>query len=364
MKFFYTILGARPQFIKAKALSACLANPDTQFGDVQERIVHTGQHFDANMSDVFFSELQLPTPHVHLGIAGGNHGDMTARMLIALENLFIADRPDAVLVYGDTNSTLAGALAASKLHIPLLHVEAGLRSFNMQMPEEINRILTDKMAARLYCPTETAVQNLASEGQRKGVMNTGDVMYDVAIAMADRSKSECRILQRLQLTGEDFILSTIHRAENTDTREILSEILQGLAKIAETHKMVLPLHPRTRNKIAEFNLSSCLKSIKVIDPVSYLDMIALESGAQTIITDSGGVQKEAYFFGTPCLTIRDQTEWTETINSGWNTLVAADKEAITTAFNNLVLPPARPSLYGDGNAAHKIASDLISFIRD
>lgn len=330
-----TVVGARPQFVKAAALSRAFAGDDR----FCERIVHTGQHFDANMSDRFFNELAIPAPAHNLRIAGGGHGEMTGRMVIGIEELLLAERPDAVLVYGDTNSTFAAALAAVKLHIPVVHVEAGLRSHNRRMPEEINRVLTDHASDLLLCPTHLAVENLASEGIRDGVHHVGDVMYDATLFAGEHAQEASRILNHLSLEAGHFVLATVHRAENTDDPTKLAAVIAELERQAETHRVILPLHPRTAAALARYNLP--LRKVETIDPVGYLDMHAMMAAAALVVTDSGGVQKEAYFHGVPCLTLREETEWVETIDAGWNRLWTHDDYR-----------PRRPiSDYGDGNAA-------------
>lgn len=352
----FTILGARPQFIKAATLSRAL-----RAKNIEEIIVHTGQHFDSNMSEVFFTQMEIPFPNYNLGLGGLEHGAMTGRMLEAIEVLLKKDRPDWVLVYGDTNSTLAGALAAVKLQIPVAHVEAGLRSFNMVMPEEINRILTDRVSSLLFCPTKIAVDNLTSEGIKAGVYNVGDVMYDAALFYQAKAKKQSKCLQLLDLSEKNYGLATCHRAENTDDRLKLSEILTALAKVAEEMPLVFPLHPRTRKLITQYGLAGLLGRIKVVDPLPYIDMVALEQSARVIFTDSGGIQKEAFFYNIPCITMRDQTEWLETVTLSGNQLVGASSEKILTAFANTfeknLIKDIKP--YGDGTAAEKIASILI-----
>jgi UDP-GlcNAc3NAcA epimerase len=306
-----TVVGARPQFIKAAAISRVIR--DDYAGKIEEVLVHTGQHYDENMSKVFFEELDIPQPRYNLEISGGQHGAMTGRMLEAVENVLLQEKPDWVLIYGDTNSTLAGALAAAKLHIPVAHVEAGLRSFNMRMPEEINRILADRVSSLLFCPTETAVNNLKLEGVSQGVHNVGDVMYDVALFYRDRARQQSRVLQTLGVSSGGFALATCHRAENTDDPQRLGEILSALAEVAGQMPLVLPLHPRTRKLVGEYGLSQHLKALIVTEPLPFLDMVALEQAARIILTDSGGVQKEAFFYGVPCITMRDETEWVETV---------------------------------------------------
>lgn len=355
-----TVVGARPQFIKAAAVSRVVR--DKYQGKVEETLVHTGQHYDENMSKVFFDDLGIPAPAYNLEIAGGNHGAMTGRMLVAIEEVLLKEKPDAVLIYGDTNSTLAGALAASKLHIPVAHVEAGLRSFNMRMPEEINRIVSDRVSKWLFCPTSTAVKNLKNEGITEGVSNIGDVMYDVALYYRDVAKSRSTILESLGLQDLGFILATCHRAENTDDSAKLKEIVTALAKLSVDLPVVFPVHPRTRKLLSDYNLDSHLQNLTMVEPLSFLDMVALEQAAKLILTDSGGVQKEAFFYGVPCVTMRDETEWVETVELGLNCLTGASAEKIVTAakryFNgHTVSIDIKP--YGDGNAAEKIVAALI-----
>lgn len=352
-----TIVGARPQFIKAAAVSReILKHP----GRIQEVMVHTGQHYDPNMSQVFFEELEIPAPHYNLEISGGTHGAMTGRMLEGIERILLEEKPDWVLIYGDTNSTLAGALAAAKLHIPVAHVEAGLRSFNMKMPEEINRILSDRVSTLLLCPTEVAVENLAREGITQGVHNVGDVMYDVALHYRERARNNSRILERLGISEKGFALATCHRAENTDDRGRLDSIFTALARIARDMPVVLPLHPRTRKLLRQFGLERKLESLIVVEPLPFLDMVALEQGAKVILTDSGGVQKEAFFYQVPCITMRDETEWMETVETGWNRIVGASLELILEAYDNLksgeIIPGKQP--YGIGNSSLLILSKL------
>ena len=353
-----TIVGARPQFIKAAAISRVLRSQYAS--QVQEILVHTGQHFDENMSNVFFDELDIPAPKYNLEISGGNHGAMTGRMLEAVENVLLVERPDWVMIYGDTNSTLAGALAAAKLHLPVAHVEAGLRSFNMRMPEEINRILADRLSTQLFCPTQIAVDNLKSEGVTKGVHNVGDVMYDVALFYRDRARQQSQVLVHLGLKPWGFALATCHRAENTDDPQRLRAILGALAEIARQLPMVLPLHPRTRKVIADNGLEGALGKITVVDPLSFLDMVCLEQFSKVVLTDSGGVQKEAFFYGVPCITMRDETEWTETVDLGWNTLVGADERRIVEAALSAATPYGSQGLpYGDGRASEAIIGKIL-----
>lgn len=401
-----TIIGARPQFIKASAVSRAFAgSPGTT-----EVLIHTGQHYDSNMSAVFFQELEIPAPQYNLGIGSGSHGEQTGRQLAAIEQVLLQEKPDWVLVYGDTNSTLAGALAAAKLHIPIAHVEAGLRSFNKAMPEEINRILTDHCSDLLFAPTTTAVENLRREGiprileplsagsedpgyksapleavgrvpsrgrlpafrvaaETPGIQGTqvhevGDVMYDVALHYAEQARTKSTILADLHLTPKRFILATIHRAANTDDPQCLRVILEALQTCSETMPVVFPVHPRTRHKletISTFNFQlSNFPQLRLVDPVGYLDMVTLEKNAAVIATDSGGVQKEAFFYGVPCVTLRAETEWVELLETGWNRLCPPTSAeairdtilaAIGTRGNDL-----KP--YGDGKASEKIATVL------
>jgi len=355
-----TVVGARPQFIKAAAVSRVINMHHSS--TINELIVHTGQHFDENMSKVFFDELEIPAPQYNLEISGGSHGLMTGRMLEAIEGVIVQEKPDYLLVYGDTNSTLAGALAAAKLHVPVAHVEAGLRSFNMRMPEEINRILTDRVSTLLFCPTETAVKNLSNEGVSAGVYNAGDVMYDVALYYKQQAQERSKILQALGLRKGSFVLATCHRAENTDNPERLEQILGALSGIAKILQVVLSLHPRTRKLINTYALSNLLDNLIVTEPLAFLDMTALEQSAKIICTDSGGVQKEAFFYQVPCITMRDETEWVETVNLGWNKLTGANSEKIQDVFEGyLVSMPSIVSYapYGQGEAAKNIVNQIL-----
>lgn len=342
MRKILTVVGARPQFIKAAAVSRAIANST----NLTEVMIHTGQHFDAGMSDVFFDELDINPPKHRLDIHGGGHGDMTGRMLSAIEPIMIAEKPDWVVVYGDTNSTLAGALVAAKLHIPIAHVEAGLRSFNRRMPEEINRVLTDHVSALQFCPTKQAIENLSLEGIRAGVHHVGDVMYDATMFATKQATSRSSILSELSIASGHYALATVHRAENTDSPEKLREIVDYLKNESSRRVVVLPLHPRTRQSVDRAGLS--MDGLKVIDPVGYLDMATLLAGAASVFTDSGGVQKEAYFHRVPCTTLRDETEWIETVTHGWNRLW---KGADFVARREI-------DEYGDGHASHRIAEIL------
>ncbi len=341
-----TVVGARPQFIKAAPVSQELRKVAT------EVLVHTGQHFDANMSDVFFEELRIPKPDYHLGIGGGSHGAMTGAMLAKLEEVIQREKPDWVLVYGDTNSTMAGGLAAAKLHVPVAHVEAGLRSFNRQMPEEINRVLTDHLSTLLFAPTDTAVRHLSNEGITEGVHQVGDVMYDATLMFKPRAEERLDRLDALGLMPGGFALATVHRAENTDDPQRLGAILSALGELSLP--VVWPMHPRTRKQLHAFGLT-LPEHIRMVEPVGYLDMLLLESRARVILTDSGGVQKEACFLRVPCLTLRDETEWTETVSAGWNVLVDADPARIAEAMRTLGSPAEPLRAFGDGQAAARIA---------
>jgi UDP-GlcNAc3NAcA epimerase len=343
-----TVVGARPQFIKSAAVSRLLRDKNTEI------MIHTGQHYDENMSDVFFQELDIPVPDYNLGVGSGSHGVQTGDMLVKIEKVLLQEKPDQVLVYGDTNSTLAGALAAAKLHLPVAHVEAGLRSFNRAMPEEINRILTDHLSDMLFCPSELAVQNLAKEGIASGVHMVGDVMADTLLYAAERASQSTTILEGLGLMPGKYLLATVHRAENTDHPKRLREILRAFAAIQES--VIFPIHPRTRQRINDQGVQDILdgSQVKLIEPLGYLDMVRLEGSARMILTDSGGIQKEAYWLKVPCITLRDETEWIETVENGWNCLVGTDSEKIIQKVKSFHPPMSHPMLYGDGRAAKKI----------
>lgn len=353
-----TVLGARPQFIKASVVSNAIAQAD----GLSEVLIHTGQHFDANMSDVFFAELGMAKPAYQLEIHGGGHGSMTGRMLSSVETVLLEEKPDIVLVYGDTNSTLAGALAAVKLHIPVAHVEAGLRSFNMRMPEEINRILTDRVASWLFAPTAAAMQHLVTGGAESDRIHlVGDVMYDVALYHGARVTPDGGLLKQLDLWPLSYVLATVHRAENTDNLEKLTSIVDALEATARTMRVVWPLHPRTRGVLKQTGrLERLSDNLTLMDPIGYLDMVQLEKYAALIATDSGGVQKEAFFFGVPCVTLRDETEWTELVASGWNRLVPPfSGDEIRSAIEGALGSKGQAiAPYGDGMAAEKIVSCL------
>lgn len=356
-----TIVGARPQFIKAAAVSREIAGRS----GIEEIIVHTGQHFDRNMSDVFFKEMQIPTPHYFLDINSVSHGAMTGRMLERIEEVLLKEQPDIVLVYGDTNTTLAGALAAKKKHIKVVHVEAGLRSFNMKMPEEVNRVLTDRISDVLCCPTDNAVQNLQREGFDRfpcTIAKTGDVMLDAALYYSGYSSSRSTIIDRLNLQKRDFILCTIHREENTNDLARLSFILSALNAISKTIAIVLPLHPRTAKLIDQHKIEM---DFQPLDPVGYFDMLELLKKTRLVMTDSGGLQKEAYFFAKPCVTLRDESEWVELVQGGYNMLAGADRKRIQECFSTMISRTMAfdPALYGN-NAASRTIVDILLHMRD
>jgi len=338
-----TIVGARPQFIKAAAVSRALRPRH------REVLVHTGQHYDYSMSGVFFDGLELPAPDVNLGVGSGLHGAQTGSMLAGIEGILLAERPDWVLVYGDTNSTLAGALAASKLHLPVAHVEAGLRSFNRSMPEEINRVVADHLSDRLLCPSQTAVDNLAREGISRNVHLVGDVMLDVLNWARQRAAPQGpAILKRLGLEERRYVLATVHRSENTDQATRLSGIMDALNAIPEP--VLFPVHPRARKALAAAGLAA-KPHVRLIEPLGYFEMLVVANSARLILTDSGGVQKEAYWLGVPCVTLREETEWVETVEAGWNVLVGSNPEKILNAVRSVAPPACRPALYGDGQVA-------------
>ena len=344
-----TVVGARPQFIKAAPVSSAIAaNPDP----LEEILVHTGQHFDTEMSEVFFAELGIPQPHYHLGIHGGGHGAMTGRMLAAIEEVILESKPKLVLVYGDTNSTLAGALAAAKLHLPVAHVEAGLRSFNRRMPEEINRVLTDHVSELLFCPTAASVANLTREGIVRGVHQLGDVMYDATLMMMGLANSRSQILDQLGLRPKRYAVATVHRAENTDDPARLAAVLDHLRKMAREMPVVFPLHPRTR--AAACRAGQVLDGLTTTPPLGYLDMLRLTANAALVLTDSGGLQKEAYFHRVPCVTLRDETEWVETLACGWNRLWTDPEYA----------PRREIAEFGNGDAAPRIVGVLKSYLSE
>ncbi|HEY8172218.1 MAG TPA: UDP-N-acetylglucosamine 2-epimerase (non-hydrolyzing) [Dehalococcoidia bacterium] len=345
----FTVVGARPQFIKAAAFSSAIRR------NHQEILVHTGQHYDAQMSDVFFDELDLPKPDHHLGVGSASHAAQTAQMLERLEPLMIDAAPDAVVIFGDTNSTLAGAFAAAKLHLPVAHVEAGLRSYVRDMPEEINRVVADHVSTHLFAPTQSAADNLAREGITHGVTVTGDIMYDALLRHAPIAAERSQLLRDHVLERGGFALATVHRANNTDDPERLRAIIHALSRLGEA--VVLPLHPRTRASMIAHGIKASAH-VRIIDPVGYLDMLALEQAARVVLTDSGGVQKEAYLLAVPCVTLRDETEWLETLDGGWNVLAGADPERILAAArrDRPSTPPA--SVFGDGHAAERMVTAL------
>jgi len=344
-----SIVGARPQFIKAAPVSRVLRQT------CQEILVHTGQHYDHGMSQVFFDELDIPEPDVNLGIGSGSHGRQTGEMLAGIEDVLLAEKPDWTLVYGDTNSTLAGALAAVKLHVPVAHVEAGLRSFNRAMPEEINRVLTDHVSDLLFCPTETAARNLATEGIDRGVHLVGDVMYDAMLHNARVAQERSRALDAMRVRPGEYLLLTVHRPRNTDNLERLGAILGALGGAGQP--VVFLVHPRTHKMLSSLD-GKVPGNVFLEQPAGYLDMLMLERHARLILTDSGGVQKEAYWFGVPCITLREETEWVETVKAGWNLLAGADRDLIIEAIGSFAPPVERPPLFGDGRAAERIVSLL------
>ncbi len=350
-----TIIGARPQFIKAAAVSRRVKD-----FNIEEILVHTGQHFDKNMSDIFFDEMEIPFPHYNLNINSMSHGAMTGRMIEEIEKVIIAEKPDILMVYGDTNSTIAGALAAKKIMVKVAHVEAGLRSFNMAMPEEINRILTDRISDYLFCPTQTAINNLKLEGFDNfdnQIYHSGDVMYDAALYYSNNSAGKAEWFHKQNLKPGEFVLCTVHRQENTDSPNRLKSIVEALNQVNDELRVILPLHPRTRKILNETGLKL---GFEPVEPVGYFDMIELLKNTSLVMTDSGGIQKEAYFFNKYCITLRDETEWIELINNKVNTLVGSNSEKIVNSFRNYMGQtfPKMNSLYGDGHSADKILSVL------
>lgn len=377
MKKIITVIGARPQIIKAAAISRAIKN---NFSDkILEVIVHTGQHYDENMSQIFFEELEIPFPNFNLNVGSGSHGEQTAKMLEGLENIYLQEKPDAVIVYGDTNSTIAGALAASKIHIPVIHIEAGLRSFNKAMPEEINRIACDHMSTLLFTPTEIGQRNLLNEGIKNDqkeaasidnpkIYLCGDIMYDNSLYFSAMSEQKSEILKELEITTDEFILCTIHRDTNTDDTANLNAIFRALLRIQKTSnlKIVLPLHPRTKEKLNSHLDETLLtelnqnKNFKIIPPLGFLDIISLEKNARLIITDSGGLQKEAFFFQKPCVILREQTEWIEIVENGNAVIAGANELKIISSVETLIKRTdyTYPNLYGDGNAANFICKKI------
>jgi len=346
----FTIIGARPQFVKCAPVSAALRKVHNEF------LVHTGQHYDDNMSHIFFDEMGIPKPDVNLEVGSGSHAVQTAAMMTGLEPLMLNHKPDAVMIYGDTNSTVAAALVAAKLHIPVIHIEAGLRSFNLKMPEEINRIVADRLSKILCCPTETAVRNLNDEGIKYGVINTGDVMYD-AVLMFKPLSEKSDILKTLNVDSKKYNLITIHRASNTDNLDNLLNILNGANESGQ--QSIFPIHPRTKNIIKNngININS-FKNINFIESLGYLDFMKLASNAKTITTDSGGLQKEAYWHGVPCITVREETEWVETVDSGWNLLIGPNRKKLNNALQEFVPFANRADFYGNGHASEKIVEAI------
>ncbi len=374
-----TVVGARPQFIKAAAVRRAILRINRSKRRVQEILVHTGQHYDYMMDKVFFEELKLPKPDYHLGVGSGSHARQTGKMLEGIERVLEKERPDTVIVYGDTNSTLAGALTAAKLKIPVAHVEAGLRSYNPAMPEEINRLLTDHLSTFLFCPTNQAVRNLSKEGIKDGgmrrVRNVGDVMYDSILYYSEIADRKSTILEDLNLVlakdshisqsairNRNYYLATLHRAENTDDPKRLKSILKALNELGRNTPTVLPHHPRTKNMMKVCHLFSEFKNIRFVEPVSYLDLLKLEKNAKAILTDSGGIQKEAYWLKVPCFTLREETEWLETIESGWNVLVGTNAKGIIRKVSDAEgrrKYPKQNRIFGDGKAGQKIVRNLM-----
>ena len=353
-----TVIGARPQFIKAAAVSSAIARNK----EISEIIIHTGQHYDPDMSDIFFSQLGIPKEKYNLNIGSGNHGDQTGRMLAEIENVLIEETPDRVLVYGDTNSTVAAALAAIKLHIPTAHVEAGMRSFNRKMPEEINRVVSDHISDINFCSTQSAVKNLENEGRGHTAILVGDVMYDCALNFSSAAEKNCDPFGKFGIKKGDYVLMTCHRPANTDSRENLSSIVRAANDISETCPVLYPIHPRTKKYIADYGLSFS-RNVKAVPPLSYFDMLLAERHAKLILTDSGGIQKEAFFYQVPCVTMREETEWIKTVDMGWNVITGADYGKImssaNTFFSKLPPPPGKKP-YGNGDAAEKIVRHLLN----
>lgn len=357
MKKLVTIIGARPQFIKTPLISRELKK------FAKEILVHTGQHYDLNMSDIFFQELKIKKPDYNLGVGSESQGLQTAKMLSGIEAVLLKEKPDMVIIYGDTNSTVAGALAAVKLHIPVAHVEAGMRSYNRNMPEEINRVVADHISSLLFTPVASAAKILKGEGITTGVYNVGDVMHDIQVELK-KQKSNLKILDKLGVKPGQYLLATVHRQENTDNRENLEDIIEAFLKIAET--IIFPAHPRTVKYLKEYKLDKKIAAsdnIKLIEPVGFFDMISLENNAKMILTDSGGVQKEAYIARIPCITLRDETEWGETVKSGWNRLAGADKKKIVQWAKKYPKPKNHPNFLGDGKAYVKIAKIIRGYLK-
>lgn len=346
-----SIVGARPQFIKCAPLSCAIRK------EHEEILIHTGQHYDSEMSEIFFKELQIPEPNYNLGIGSGSHGEQTGKMLVEIEKLLSKEKPDLVLVYGDTNSTLAGALAASKLHIKVAHVEAGLHSFDRTMPEEINRVLTDHISDMLFCPTETAVLNLIKEGITNGVYNVGDVMLDALEYNIKIAEGKVTVLEDVGVSSKEYLVATVHRASNTDSFKNLSSIVNAFCNV--DIPIVFPVHPRTEKYLKQYGLWDKLcENVKVIPPLGYLEMLMLMTNSKKILTDSGGVQKEAYMLGVPCITMRENTEWVETVEDGWNALVGADYEKIVDSIRNFEGSTSKKNVFGIGNSSENICKIL------
>jgi UDP-GlcNAc3NAcA epimerase len=373
-----SIVGARPQFVKAAMIAGAVTRHNRQTSSKKSRVrhilVHTGQHYEHRMSGVFFDELDLRKPDHNLAVGSGTQGAQTGAMLDKIERVILADRPDVVMVYGDTNSTVAGALAAAKLHVQIAHLESGLRSFNRRMPEEINRVASDHISDVLFCPTDTAVENLRREGITKNVFQTGDVMLDAVLTYRGKAEKQSKLLEGLEVEPKGYALATIHRAENTDCSETLGSLLNALVHLG--HPVVLPMHPRVRDRLRKDRklraiakmLGKC-KDVRILEPVSYLDMLTLEISARLILTDSGGVQKEAFFAAVPCLTLREETEWLETQADGWNTVVGTDPDRIRTAADKIWSNVAsrngkRPdwTSFGDGQSAEKTLAALLTVV--
>ncbi len=356
-----SIIGARPQFIKASVVSLALKKEG-----LNEILIHTGQHYDTNMNDIFFQELGINPPAYNLGVSGGMHGEQTGKMIIEIEKVLTREQPDMVVLYGDTNSTLAGTIASSKLHIPIAHVEAGLRSFNMKMPEEVNRILTDRVSSILFTPTEVADLNLQNEGvDSNKIFRVGDVMYDASLVFGEIASKNNSILNKLNHEGK-WVLATIHRAENTNDKSTLKIIFNELEKLSNVHKVVLPLHPRTKKSLQDINYNFEESSIKFIDPVGYFDMLNLEREAALIITDSGGVQKEAYFNHTRCLIVREETEWVELVDIGFNQLMDNTESIAKQAMQMIEdeYDQSFENIYGNGDASKKIATTIKNYLNE
>jgi UDP-N-acetylglucosamine 2-epimerase len=360
-----SVVGARPQFMKARMLSRAIKkhNKTSRTPQVEECIVHTGQHYDAAMSQVFFDQLRIPAPRYNLGVGAGSHAEMTAQMLIGIEGILLKERPDWVIVFGDTNTTLAGSFAGAKIPVPVVHVEAGLRSFNRRMPEEINRVLTDHLSRLLFCPSDAAVLNLEKEGVRDGVFKVGDVLYDAFRISRKAALNGSRVLTRLGVKPKGYCLATVHRQENTDDKRNLRRIFRAFERIAERNcPLVIPLHPRTREAIRNLkNFKLHNPFIRLIPPQGYLDTICLEINARAILTDSGGVQREAFFARVPCLTLREETEWVETLATGWNRLTGTDPDKIAEAYQGILEARLQraPDLYGDGRAGERIVRAIV-----